>query len=254
MISLSCANMRGHVAIVTGGGSGIGRATCLALAERGVNLGVVDLDLNGAERVAAEVVERGVEAIPCQVDVSSSAQVQESVARVVAAWHRIDILVNCAGMYKIGTINDVSEEDWDRMLGVNLKGQFLVCKAVVPVMQQQRSGAIVNVSSISGRTTSMMAGPHYVASKAGVIGLSMCLANQLARDGIRVNCVAPGTIDTPMNAFLEPEQYERLKTRVPLGRLGRPEEVAAAITYLASPEASYITGETLNVNGGVFMI
>jgi len=247
--------MHGQAAIVTGGGSGIGRAVCALLARQGVNVAVIDLDLARARAVATKVeAGNSCRAIACQADVSSGDQVNAVVERAVREFEGIDILVNCAGMYAIGTILDVSEKDWDRMLAVNLKGQFLTCKAVVPVMQRQGSGAIVNVSSISGRTTSLLAGPHYVASKAGVIGLTMCLANQLASYGIRVNCVAPGTTDTPMVGWLEPDQAERLRTRVPLGRIATPAEVASAIVFLASPAASYITGETLNVNGGSFMV
>lgn len=246
--------MQGSVAIVTGGGSGIGRATCLQFPESGVKVVVVDVDLPGAEQVAAEVAARGGEAMACRVDISASAEVDQAIHQIINRFNRIDILVNCAGIYEIGTINDVSENDWDRMLAINLKGPFLFCKAVAPLMQQQRAGAIVNVSSISGRTTSLMAGPHYVASKAGIIGLTMCLANQLAPYGIRVNCVAPGMIDTPMNNFLPPDKFDQLKNRIPLGRIGSPEEIAAAIVFLASPVAGFITGETLNINGGVFMI
>ena len=248
------ASMEGMAAIVTGGGGGIGKATCAQLAARGVRVAVLDVDPARAQETVADLAADGSPSIARQVDISDSAQVDRAVACVVDAYGGIDILVNCAGLYRVGTIGDVSEEDWDAMLGVNLKGPFLLCKAVIPIMQPQGSGAIVNVSSISGRTTSMLAGVHYVASKAGIIGLTMCLGNQLAAEGIRVNCVAPGAVDTPMLDFLEPEQKGRLAGRVPLGRLADPDEIAAAIVFLASPAASYITGETLNVNGGSFMV
>jgi len=248
------ADMQGLRAVVTGGGSGIGRSTCLELAGRGVQVAVLDIALERAEQVATEVRELGREALACQVDVTSASSIHAAVEQVLAQFGRIDILVNSAGIYQIGTINDISEADWDRVVGVNLKGAFLVCKEVVPVMQRQKAGAIVNMSSISGRTKSMLAGANYTASKAGVIGLTMCLANQLAADGIRVNCVAPSTVDTPMNANLTAEQVRQFSERTPLGRLGKPEEVAAAIAFLVSPAASYITGDTLNVNGGIFMV
>lgn len=246
--------MKGMVAIVTGGGGDIGRATCLQLAERGVQLAVVDVALDRAEAVANEAKALGVEAIACGVDVTVASAVEQAVRRTVERFGRVDILVNTAGIYQPGTLDDVDEAAWDRMIDVNLKGNFLFCKAVVPHMQRQRAGAIVSVSSISGRTQSRWAAPHYTSSKAGVIGLTMALANQLAADGIRVNCVAPGSIDTTMLGGLTPEQRRALELRTPLGRLGRPEEIAAAIVFLASPAASYITGETLNVNGGAFMI
>ncbi len=244
------AELSGQVAIVSGGGSGIGRATCLALAARGARVAVADVSAEAAAHVVAEAGE----ALACPVDVRCDEQVRRVVSRVLERWGRIDILVNSAGIYQIGGIETISEADWDRMLGINLKGVFLFCRAVVPTMRAQGSGAIVNVSSITGRSKGELAGVHYAAAKAGIIGLTMTLANQVAREGIRVNCVAPSTVDTPMNDGLTPEQRAQMEQRVPMGRLGRAEEVASAIVYLASPAASYITGETLNVNGGVFMV
>lgn len=242
--------LSGQVAIVSGGGSGIGRATCLELARHGACVAVADVSGEAAARVAAEVGS----ALACPVDVRSAGQVRRVVGQVLERWGRIDILVNSAGIYQIGGIETISEDDWECMLGINLKGVFLFCRAVIPTMRAQGSGAIVNVSSITGRSKGELAGVHYAAAKAGIIGLTMTLANQVAAEGIRANCVAPSTIDTPMNAELSPEQRAQMEQRVPMGRLGRAEEVASAIAYLASPAASYITGETLNVNGGVFMI
>ena len=246
--------LEGKVAAITGGGSGIGRATALMFAAEGSYVAVADLFADRAAAVASEIGAAGGRALPVQVDVAQASSVMAAVQAIVAAWGRIDVLVNCAGIYQRGTIEDIGERDWDHVLDVNLKGTFLFCKFVVPVMARNGGGAIVNVSSISGRTKSDLAAVNYVASKAGVIGLTMCLASQLAPKGIRVNCVAPGTIDTPMNADIPPEGREVLLRRCPMGRFGRPEEVAAAILFLASPLASYITGETLNVNGGVFMV
>lgn len=247
-------DMQDQVAVVTGGGSGIGRCVCLQLAERGARVAVLDISAEGAARVAQEVSDQGGQAVPFTVDITSNQQVCEAIAAVHDHWGRINILVNSAGIYKVGTIFEVSEADWDRMLNINLKGAFLVCKAVAPYMRAQGSGAIVNVASISGRTKSRFAGPHYVASKAGIIGLTMCLANQLAEYGIRVNAVAPSTADTPMIDFLSAEERAALCAQNPLGRLAKAEEVAAAIVFLASPAASFINGDTLNVNGGAFMI
>ena len=246
--------MQGLVGIVTGGGSGIGRATCVRLARQGVRVAVLDVALDRGQNTASALTQDGASALACSVDISDASQVRLAVDRVLSEFGRIDILVNCAGVYTVGTVDSISERDWDSVLAVNLKGPFLMCQAVVPAMRRQGGGAIVSVSSISGRTTSMLAGPNYVASKAGIIGLTMCLANQLAADRIRVNCVAPSTVDTPMNASLSPDQVTRLEERVPLRRLATADEVAAAIVFLASPEASYITGETLNVNGGAFMV
>jgi len=248
-------DMRGQTAIVTGGGSGIGRAVCLQLAERGVHVAVADVRIEQAKAVAAEIAAPGGLALACRANVADSADVAAAVDQVMAWRQRIDILVNCAGIYQVGGINDISEADWDRVLAVNLKGAFLMCKAVAPIMQAQGGGAIVNTSSISGRTKSTLAGVNYVASKAGVIGLTMCLANQLAVHGIRVNCVAPGTTDTPMTSVVfSAGDAAGFRSSIPLGRMGRPDEIAAAIVFLASPAASFITGETVNVNGGAFMV
>lgn len=247
-------SLQGKVALVTGGGSGIGRAVCLRLGRMGARVAVADLSLAGAQATVEQMAAEGLEGAAHPVDVSSAADVQALMAVVCERWGGVDILANTAGIYQVGGIDDIDEAAWDRMLGVNLKGAFLLCRAVVPVMRARGGGAIVNLSSISGRTKSDLAGVNYVASKAGIIGLTMCLGNQLARDGIRVNCVAPGTIDTPMVADVGEEGRAILTKRVPLGRLGRPEEIAEAVTFLASPAASYITGETLNVNGGAFMV
>lgn len=248
------ASLEGKIALVTGGGSGIGRATCLQLGRMGAKVAAADLSLPGAQATVEQMAAAGLTGMAYGVDVSSAEQVQGLVEAVCDRWGGIDVLANTAGIYQVGGIDDIDEAAWDRTLGVNLKGAFLLCRAVVPVMRARGGGAIVNLSSISGRTKSDLAGVNYVASKAGIIGLTMCLGNQLARDGIRVNCVAPGTTDTPMVADVGEEGRAILTKRVPLGRLGQPEEIAAAVAFLASPAASYITGETLNVNGGAFMV
>ncbi len=247
-------SLRGKVALVTGGGSGIGRAVCLQLGHMGARVAAADLSLAGAQATVAQMADAGLEGAAYRVDVSSAAAVQALVDAVCRRWGGVDVLANTAGIYQVGGLDEIDEAAWDRLLDVNLKGAFLLCRAVVPVMRERGGGAIVNLSSISGRTKSDLAGVNYVASKAGIIGLTMCLGNQLARDGIRVNCVAPGTTDTPMVADVGEEGRAILTKRVPLGRLGQPEEIAAAVAFLASPAASYITGETLNVNGGAFMV
>lgn len=248
-------DMRGQIAIVTGGGSGIGRAVSLKLAERGVKVAVADIRLEQAEAVVDEVQATGSEGLACRVNVAASSDIEQAVRQVLERFGRIDILVNCAGIYQVGPIGRISESDWDRMIDINLKGVFLFCKHVVPVMEKQGGGVIVNTSSISGRTRSTLAGVNYVAAKAGIIGLTMCLANQLAAQGIRVNAVAPGATDTPMtSAIFSPDDAARFRAQIPLGRMGTPDEIAAAIVFLASPDASFITGETLNVNGGAFMV
>ena len=244
---------QGQVAVVTGGGSGIGRCVCLQLGRAGARLVVLDVSAERAASVARELRAEGVDTLDLALDVSQSAQVRGAIDHVIARFGRIDVLVNSAGVYQVGTINDISEADWQRTININLTGTFLMCKAVVPLMQQQHSGAIVNLSSISGRTKSKFAGPHYVASKAGIIGLTMALANQHAADGLRVNAVAPSTVDTPMTGSLSAEERRALELQCPMERLAQPEEAAAAVVFLCSPAASYITGQTLNVNGGLWM-
>jgi NAD(P)-dependent dehydrogenase (short-subunit alcohol dehydrogenase family) len=166
----------------------------------------------------------------------------------------LEVLVNSAGIYRVGALEEVSPEAWDATLAVNLRGTFLVCREVLPGMLARGQGSVVNLSSISGRTKATLAAPSYVASKAGVIGLTMSLAAQGAGRGVRVNAVAPGPADTDMIRTLDRELQARLLQTLPLGRLASAREVAQAIVFLASPCASYITGETLNVNGGAFMV
>ncbi|HEU5314498.1 MAG TPA: SDR family NAD(P)-dependent oxidoreductase, partial [Chloroflexota bacterium] len=167
---------------------------------------------------------------------------------------RIDVLVNCAGIYRIGEIDAVDAAAWDQMLDINLRGTFLACRAVLPGMRERGRGCIVNLSSISGRTRSTLASPAYVASKAGVIGLTMTLAAQNARHGIRVNAVAPGPVDTEMIRGLPADLQPTVVAAIPMGRLGTAAEIARCIAFLASEGAAFITGETLNVNGGAFMV
>ena len=162
-------------------------------------------------------------------------------------------LVNAAGILQLGTIADVSESDWDRVVDINLKGTYAMCRAVIPVFEARGGGSIVNLASISGRTKSLFSAPNYVASKAGVIGLTMALAAQHAAKGVRVNCVAPGVFRTPMTAVYSDEQWASILATIPLGRVGEASEVADVIASLLSEEWGYVTGQTINVNGGQFM-
>jgi 3-oxoacyl-[acyl-carrier protein] reductase len=248
------SQLANRVAIVTGAGGGIGRCIALTFAREGAHTVAVDIDRRSAERTADEVANAGGRAVAQCADVSSNEDVQRVVRETVQEFRRIDIVVNCAGIYQIGTIEDIGEDDWDRFLAVNLKGVFLFCKAVIPIMRSLGGGSIVSLSSLSGRTKSTLAAPHYVASKAGVIGLTMCLAAQSAAYGIRVNCIAPGPIDTDMLRVLSREQAEAVRQTIPLGRMGNVEDVANVALFLASDASGFITGQTINVNGGSFMI
>lgn len=237
---------------MTGGASGIGLATARLLAEGGEHVVLLDRD---AERVAAEAEALAGTGAPAEgqaADVVDLSAIGRLIAELDARLPLFGV-VNAAGILQVGNVLDVSEDDWDRVLGVNLKGTYAVCKAAIPVLVRRGGGAIVNLSSVGGRTKSMHGAPNYVASKAGVIGLTMSLAAQHAASGVRVNCVAPGLIDTPMTADLSDERRAMSIAAIPLGRLGVAEDVAHVIVSLLSDGWSYVTGQTINVNGGLFM-
>ena len=235
--------LTGKTALITGAGGGIGSATAQLLTEEGARIAVADLNPPPGDYAASVAL-----------DVTSEESVRRSVASVIQILGQIDVLVNCAGIYRIGQVADVDPASWDQLMNINLRGTFLVCHAVLPGMLERGAGSIVNLSSISGRTKSTLAAPSYVASKAGVIGLTMALASQSASRGVRVNAVAPGPVDTEMIRGLPEELKPGLLSTIPLGRLGTARGIAQAIAFLASDAAGHITGETLNVNGGAFMV
>jgi 3-oxoacyl-[acyl-carrier protein] reductase len=213
---------------------------------------VVDRD---AARVAATVADLQAQGHAVEgrvLNVTNMAAVQDLVADLDSRV-RVHGVVNAAGILQVGTIADVSEADWDRVVDVNLKGVYIVCRAVLPALVRHGKGAIVNVSSLGGRTKALHGAPNYVASKAGVIGLTMSLAAQNAAAGIRVNCVAPGMTETQMIAILSDDQRAASIAGIPMRRFGEPREVAHVIATLLSDEWSYVTGQTINVNGGAFM-
>ncbi|HSB70159.1 MAG TPA: 3-oxoacyl-ACP reductase family protein [Candidatus Methylomirabilis sp.] len=242
-----------RVAVVTGAGRGIGKAIARRLAAAGDTVVVVDVDKAAAERVAEAIREDGGEASAAHADVSSYADVETLMSSIRREHGGIDILVNNAGIIRRGNLLSVTEKDWDDVMAVNLKGAFNCCKHAVPYMLGRRSGRIINVASISARAGDITSAPGYGPSKAGMVNLTKTLARELAPHGITVNAVAPHAIETEMSAQWPDEMRQRVLSSIPLGRLGQSEEVAAAVTFLASPEAGFITGATLDINGGAFM-
>jgi 3-oxoacyl-[acyl-carrier protein] reductase len=246
--------LKNRVAIVTGGARGIGKAIVRTFVREGAKVALVDIEeIKKLEALKKEAEKMGGEVITISCDITKSSDVNEMVGKVQKAFGRVDILVNNAGIIRRGTIETVTEEDWDRVIAVNLKGTFNCCKAVVEFMKQQGYGKIVNISSIAGKMGDITSAPGYGPSKAGVDALTKTLARQLAPYGINVNAVSPHAIETEMSAQWSEERRKEIIASIPLGRLGKPEDVAEAVLFLASDEASFITGEILDVNGGALM-
>jgi 2-hydroxycyclohexanecarboxyl-CoA dehydrogenase len=245
----------GKNAIVTGGASGIGLATCRRLAREGVGIGVWDVDYAGAQRTAAELVAAGARAVACDVDVSARAQINAGVERVHAQLGPVQILVNNAGITSFRPFLEVTEAEWDRVMSVNLKSLFLCTQAVLPDMLSAGWGRVINISSSSAQSGSARM-TTYASSKGGVIAFTKSLALEFAAAGITVNNVPPGFVDTPMlqaSAEKITGGIAGQAANSPMKRPGRPEDIAAACAFLASEEAGYITGHTLSVNGGRYI-
>ena len=243
--------LEGRVALVTGAGKGIGKAIALAFAREQSHVVINDICPNEELKdVVSEISAYGVKGLPIQADVSQFEQVKDMIGHVERTFQRLDILVNNAGIIRRGTIETVTEEDWDQVIRVNLKGTFNCSKAVVDIMKRQRMGKIVNVSSVAGKMGDITSAPGYGPSKAAIDALTKTLARQLASYGINVNAVAPHAIETEMSAQWSEEKRKSIIEAIPLKRLGKPEDVAEAVVFLASDKASFITGEVLDVNGG----
>lgn len=246
-------DLSGRRAVVTGAGRGIGRAIARHLAEAGAGVLVNDLDGAPAEGVADLIRHEGGRAIAHVADVADWDAVVRMINAAEAAFGGLDILVNNAGIIRRGTLETMSLDDWHRVIAVNLTGTFYCCRAAAPLLRAAGWGRIINITSIAGKMGDIASAPGYGPSKAGVIALTKTLAREMAPWGITVNAVAPHAVETEMSAQWSPETRAAILAGIPLGRLAREDEVAAAVLFLASPEAGFITGETLDVNGGAWM-
>ena len=246
---MRAGRLEGRTALVTGGARGIGRAICERFAAEGARLALADIDEAGVARTADEV---GAGSIALAVDVADPNSCHRVVGQAIEAFGALDVLVNNAGYLRHTTAFDCTEDDWDRMMDINLKGSFFCSQAALPHMRDRRQGAILNLSSLAAKTGGMAAAPPYGAAKAGVSALTLHLARVMAPYGVRVNALAPGVIDTDLIRGLS-GVHDELAKQIPLGSKGRPEEVAGAALFLASDEASHITGEIVDVNGGLWM-
>ena len=243
-----------RVVVVTGGSKGIGRSVAFRFADEGAKIVIVhyDPDNVNAEETLKAIAQRGVEAESKKVDVSSFEAVDILFKEVISKFERVDVLVNNAGITRDGLLMRMKEGDWDTVIRVNLKSVFNCTQAVIRAMIKQRGGRIVNISSVVGQTGNF-GQVNYAASKAGIMGFTKTVAKEVAARGITVNAVAPGFIDTDMTAVLSKKVKESFVQQIPLGRIGRPEEVAEAVYWLCSDFASYITGQVIHVNGGLYM-
>jgi len=244
--------LRERVALVTGAGQGIGRAIALKLVAEGATLVINDISPS-AEKVAGDIKAGGGHAIAILADVSSADDVSKMIEQIISQYGRIDILVNNAGITRDSLAMRMSEEDWDKVLTINLKSVFLCTRAVVKNMLKQRSGRIISIASIIG----LIGNPgqtNYASAKAGIIGFTKSIAKEVASRGITANAVAPGFIDTEMTKSLSDSQRQEYIKNIPLGRLGTPEDIAEAVAFLASPGAGYISGQVLTVDGGMTMV
>lgn len=245
--------LKGRAAIVTGAASGLGEAITRRFAGEGAKVLACDQNEDGVEKLAAALSEEGLAVLPNVVDVSKSGEVNRVADCAIKSFGRVDILINNAGISPKKSYLDYTEEDWDAVLNVNLKGEYLFARSVSEHMIENRYGRIVNLSSSAWRSGGFAGGIPYTSAKAGVIGLTRSLANTLGPSGITVNAIAPGPTTTPLTDNWLPSRESEMVKKIPLGRVGRPEDIASAALFLASDEASYITGICLDVNGGIVM-
>jgi len=244
--------LKGKTAIVTGSGRGIGRAIALNMARQGANIVVNDVNLENAQKVVKEIEALGAQAITVKADVTEETQVNAMIASCIDRFGRLDILVNNAGIIQTLPVTEITGDDWDRIMKVNLKGVFLCCKAAIPAMMAQRSGKIINIASVAGkRGGGLLGNSGYSASKGGVIAFTKSLAREVGAYGINVNAITPAFTDTDMTKSIDPEKKAFIIKMLPLGRVGQPDDVAGAAVFLASSLSDYMTGEMMDVDGGL---
>ena len=241
--------LEGRTALVTGGGRGIGRAICLAFAQSGARVAVADIDTDSASSTVDDLPTEG---MALEMDVASPAACKEGVRKALDEFGQLDILVNNAGLLYHRTVDDCTEEDWDRMIDVSLKGTFFCSQAAIPHMRERRRGCILTLTSLAAKNGGLAAAAPYAAAKGGIYTLTIYLARAMAPFGVRANGIAPGVIDTDMTRSLSSDHADLAKT-IPLGQKGEPEDVANCALFLASDRAKHITGEIVDVNGGLWM-
>jgi NAD(P)-dependent dehydrogenase (short-subunit alcohol dehydrogenase family) len=242
--------LAGEVALVTGAAGGIGTELAASFAKCGMRLVLADLRREPLERVAEGL--DGTDVTVWTGDLASEPQVQQLFRQIVGQHGRVDVAVNAAGIMRVTPLAEITKSEWDRVVDANLGSAFLVCRECIEPMRRQQGGRIVNFASLAGQTGGILAGAHYSAAKAGVISLTRSVAKLGAADGIRCNALAPGGVETEMLALFTPEQQEHLKRGIPLGRFAGPDEIAELVLWLISPASAFITGQTLNVNGGAY--
>ncbi len=245
--------LTGKVALVTGAARGIGKAIALALAREGCDVVISDIDQEKAQATARDIEDMGRKALAVRTDVSKLEDVKALFEKTIEVFGRLDILVNNAGIIRRGTLEDHSDSDWELVMAVNLRGTYYCSREAARIMKRQGSGRIISISSVAGKVGDITSAPSYGPSKGAVNALTKSLARALAPFGITVNAVAPHAIETEMSAEWSEERRRAVISQIPLGRMGKPEEVAAAVVFLASEEAAFITGEILDVNGGYLM-
>lgn len=246
-------DLKGKIALIIGGASGIGEASAYSLALAGATVIIGDIKADMAEMVASALREKDCRAEAIQVDVSSSLSVNTIVDDIAVRYGRLDILFSNAGILLDQTIDQITDEDWNKTMSINLNGAFFCCRAALRYMRKQGYGKIIITSSVGGKMSHPTAGVHYISSKGALLAFTRHFANQVGQYGITVNAIAPGTTETPMIGHRSEELKQQIAAKIPLLRLGRPEEMAGAVLFLASDNSDYITGEIMDINGGLYV-